>query len=400
VRILPWKIGESERAEVLRRLRFDYFKWDVFAVGKCLVLPESLVLTQAEHARVVEVVERFAALLGRLENSLVQDREALRWLGIPEGAMEILQREPESELQIARYDIFPTDTGEWMISEFNEDVPGGFNEAIGLPELLGASVSDEAEFRGDLGASFREAYRQWEAVAFLFATGYSEDLQHMLILEKLLREAGQETVLASPAHLQGDWRGRARFFGKKFGAGFRFYPGEWMQKLPNKKTWVRLADRFPVMNPVRRLIRQSKRLFVWWDQPGVLTAEEREFVRAHTPESVEYEDARAAEWQSEPGEWVVKHAFGRMGDSVSMGCLESAAHWTRALEEASRHRGDFLLQRCFRNTPMDFADGPLFPAIGAFLVNGKFAGYYSRAASAPFLTHEAYHVTTLVEKNP
>lgn len=395
----PWNLAASERSEVLRQLRFDYFKWDVFAVGKCLVLPESLVLTEQEHRRVVETVERFADILAGLEERLARNSEALRWLGIPDGAVEILQREPASELQIARYDIFPTDTGEWMISEFNEDVPGGFNEAIGLPELLGTGVSSEAEFRGDLARCFREAFAPWDAVAFLFATGYSEDLQHMLILERLLRDAGHETTLASPAHLEKNWRGQARFFGRTFSAGVRFYPGEWMPKLPNLATWKTMADRFPVMNPVRRLIRQSKRLFILWKEHGMLSPEDLRFVQAHTPDSVEYETGRHEAWQNDPKNWVVKHAFGRMGDSVSMGCLEPEAAWNHALEEASRHPGDFLLQRCFRNISMEFADGPLYPAIGAFLVNGRFAGYYSRAATAPFLTHEAYHVTTLVEKD-
>jgi hypothetical protein len=159
-----------------------------------------------------------------------------------------------------------------------------------------------------------------------------------------------------------------------------------------------MADRFPVMNPIRRLIRQSKRLFVLWKERGMLSAEDWEFVRTHTPDSVEYEPGRHGEWLQNPSEWVVKHTFGRMGDSVSMGCLEPAAAWAKALEEAARHRGDFLLQRCFRNISMEFAGAPLYPAIGGFLVNGRFAGYYSRAATAPFLTHEAYHVTTLVEK--
>jgi hypothetical protein len=54
----------------------------------------------------------------------------------------------------------------------------------------------------------------------------------MLILERWLREAGHRTVLGSPAHLSRGWR-RPRVLGTAIDAAFRFYPAEWMPRLPN-----------------------------------------------------------------------------------------------------------------------------------------------------------------------
>jgi hypothetical protein len=88
-----------------------------------------------------------------------------------------------------------------MVSEFNEDVPGGFNEAAGIPELLGspgAALAWEGDFRGLVV----EALRPYDTIALLYATSYAEDLQHMLVLEDWLRSAGHDTVLASPEHLE------------------------------------------------------------------------------------------------------------------------------------------------------------------------------------------------------
>src|SRR5690606_14109340 len=99
----------------------------------------------------------------------------------------------------------------------------------------------------------------------------------------------------------------------------------------------------------------------------------------------------------EPGRWVIKRAFGRMGDSVVIGALSTAAEWNAALAEASAAPRAFCIQERFAATPLDFEAGPLFPAIGAFLVNGRFAGYYSRAAPRPLIAHEALHVATLVQ---
>jgi hypothetical protein len=47
--------------------------------------------------------------------------------------------------------------------------------------------------------------------------------------------------------------------------------------------------------------------------------------------------------------------------------------------------------------PLSLSAGAMYPTVGVFLVTGRFAGYYSRAAPEPLLTHEAYHVATTVE---
>jgi hypothetical protein len=101
--------------------------------------------------------------------------------------------------------------------------------------------------------------------------------------------------------------------------------------------------------------------------------------------------------QEERDRWVLKRAFGRMGDSVVIGALSPRASGRRAEWRPLRAPGDFCVQERFVVRPLHFEAGPLYPAIGAFLVNGRFAGYYSRAAPEPLITHEAYHVPTLVQ---
>lgn len=151
------------------------------------------------------------------------------------------------------------------------------------------------------------------------------------------------------------------------------------------------------MNPIRRLVRQSKKLFARWRTGDLLSAEERAFVEAHTPASHVFRLEAMAGWEKERERWVLKEAFGRMGDSVVIGALVSKSEWNRALEEAAKRPSDFLMQERFEVTRMEFQREEMYPALGAFLVNGRFAGYYSRAAVRPLLTHEAYHVGTIVE---
>jgi hypothetical protein len=100
--------------------------------------------------------------------------------------------------------------------------------------------------------------------------------------------------------------------------------------------------------------------------------------------------------RDEQTRWVLKRAFGRMGDSVVIGALATPLEWNQTIAEALRAPGDWCAQERFVVSPLTFETGTLYPAVGAFVVNGRFAGYYSRAARRPLITHEAFHVATLV----
>jgi glutathionylspermidine synthase len=392
----PWTLDEPERRELLRALRFDWFKWDTWSAGRFTMLPEILVVPEALHRRVVHAVEALSAGLARLEARLHADSEALTRLGIPPRLHPLLAEEPEQVLQCARYDLFPCEDGRLMVSEFNEDVPGGFNETVGLPHLLGdpgPGARWEAGFREAMVQAFDDA----DSVALLYATAFSEDLQHMLILDRWLTDTGHRTVRGSPAHLRRGWFGGARVLGTPIDAAFRFYPGEWMPRLPNYATWRRLNPHLPMMNPLRHMVRQSKKVFDLWWEVGAPDPETRALLEAHAPRTFPFDPSRIEGLVAEREQWVLKRAFGRMGDAVIMGSLVDERSWREALREAARKPRDWCIQACFRVSPLAFAEGLLYPTLGAFVVNGRFAGYYSRAAARPFLTHEALHVATVVQ---
>lgn len=395
----PWPLSEREVAEVMRTLRFDYCTWDMDAGAKRLILPASLVLTGQEHQRAVAVCQRFDDILGRLEAALLERPDVLQGLGIPEPVLPLVMAEQDTGLQLARYDLFLTPEGRWLVSEFNEDVPGGFNEAVGIPDLLGPSLCG-ATFQGDLRRAVTSALRPFEHVALLYATGYADDLQHVLLVRRWLEADGHTTDLASPAHLHCRWRS-PRIFDHPCHAAFRFYPGEWFRWLPNRRHWRRALARLPMMNPLRRLIRQSKRLYALWHDPALLSKEDIAFLTDHTPRTLPFEQLAGA---SNPdvtstgrSGWVLKHAFGRMGDAVVMGNLAGDREWGEALATARRSPREWVLQERFQVAAIGNNGTTLYPSLGVYLVNHAFAGYYSRAAVQPFINHEAYHVATTVE---
>jgi len=396
LRTRPWELDPEARRELHRALRFDYFKWDTFSAGGFTILPETLVVPEDLHHRVVAAVEGLSAGLSRFEARVRKEPEALERLGIPKALHPLIAAEPERPHQCARYDLFPCEDGRLMVSEFNEDVPGGFNETEGLPVLLG-DPGPGCRWEAGLREHFVRAFSDADAVALLYATAFSEDLQHMLILDQWLQAEGHPTVRGSPAHLTRRWFGGAAVLGTPVDAAFRFYPGEWMPRLPNFETWRRLGPGLPMMNPLRHLVRQSKKMFALWWEDSAGDPETRALLDAHAPRTWPFDPARLDQLRDEQPAWVLKRAFGRMGDAVVMGSLVTPKEWGEALRDAAADAASWCIQSCFQVTPLDFQAGTLYPTLGAFVVNGRFAGYYSRAAPRPFLTHEALHVATVVQ---
>jgi hypothetical protein len=95
--------------------------------------------------------------------------------------------------------------------------------------------------------------------------------------------------------------------------------------------------------------------------------------------------------------WVLKAAFSNTGDSVTIGNVLTPRQWDEALRTAVRQPRRWVAQRRFETAPLDSVDGPVYPCIGMFTINGKAAGAYVRlsrhqltdglAPEAPLLIH-------------
>ena len=92
-----------------------------------------------------------------------------------------------------------TDAG-WRISEANTDVPGGLNEASGLPPLV-APYLPGTRFAGDVAGCFAgatlAALPAGAHVALMHATAYADDRQVMTYLAGCLQQAGLSSRDAS-----------------------------------------------------------------------------------------------------------------------------------------------------------------------------------------------------------
>lgn len=396
MRFEPLAVDEAGFRNLVEELRFRFHKWDIYLSGKLRILPEALTLTREEHAGAVEACTRLNAALARVADQARREPDSYRWLGIPPALDALIEAELEQPFQLARYDLVPTDEG-WMVPEFNEDAPGGFNESVAASALF-APVLASGQVTGDFGECFLDGMPGGRRCGLVYATGYAEDLQHMLVLADLLKSRGVEPVLGSPDQLSCGPIGRPRLQGVPIDWILRFFPGEWYPFLAELRAWRRAVARIPVVNPLSRLLRQSKGLYAYWRQAQGIDPADREILNQHTPHTELFRAELLPVLTEEREHWVLKQMFGRMGDAVVMGRRSTPRDWDRAMGAALREPGRWIAQRAFVPLPLPTSAGALqYPVLGVYLVNGAFAGHYSRADEAGFTTHEAHYVVTAVE---
>lgn len=382
-------------APLIEELRFRYHKWDAYVGGVLRVLPEALVLSREEHEDAVDCCVRLHGAFERAGKQLSQDPASMDRLGIPKAVQRIIRAERPCPYGIVRYDLIPTDSG-WMAPEVNEDAPGGFNESIASAPLFGDLLKG-AVIPGDFADSFLDALPPGSCAGLVYATGYAEDLQHVLILAELLRSRGVEPVLASPEHLTCGPFGKPRLLGQPVDWIFRFFPGEWYGYLDNIGAWLRAAARVPIINPLSRLLRQTKGLYALWRETVLVDEADTALLNRHTPHTEFFRRERMDRYLADREGWVLKKQFGRMGDTVTLGRLCTPEIWEKAVAEAAKSPEAWLAQNAFVPIPVFNGVRRLFPALGVYLIHGVFAGYYSRADELGLTTHEAYYVVTAVE---
>jgi glutathionylspermidine synthase len=299
---------------------------------------------------------------------------------------------------VIRFDFHYTREG-WKISEANSDVPGGFNEASGLPLLLQEHYP-ELRPAGDptrsLACAVHDSLKEGETIALVHATAFTDDRQVMLYLARELRGMGAKVELVSPEHLRweagrafvrGDWyTGPAAFV-------FRFFPSEWLVNLRRDCGWKHFFHTAitPLSNPATALLTQTKRFPLVWNE---LTTPVPTWQRL-LPETRSLDEVC---WQR-GNEWVLKPALGRVGDMVGVPGVTNAGNWRSISKEARARPRLWVAQQRFEAVAMETDQGPVFPCIGVYTIDGRAAGAYGRVARVPLIDQFAQDAAVLIAGN-
>ena len=389
----PWlparRLPEDDFARLRQRAIFDCCKWDPQVEDVCTIAAFPLLLSRDAWNELVSLAQSLARETLAAEAELLQRPELLARLGLPRRALRALERvrtegATAGLARLMRFDFHFTSDG-WRISEVNSDVPGGLNEASGIPPLIAPWYPEASAVGHPADAYVDELLRglpSGATVALLHATAYSDDSQMMTYLARRLAARGARGVLASPAAVR--WRnGVAEIGSARPDALVRFFPADWLADLPWATGWPAFyaGGRTPVSNPATALVTQSKRWPLVWDALHTpLPA-----WRALLPET---RDPRDVPWRTSD-EWVVKPVLGRVGEDVAIPGLLPDKEWRRVRRDCGWHPGRWVAQRRFRITPLELEDGAVFPCAGMYTVGERVIGAYGRVARRPMIDGRA-----------
>jgi glutathionylspermidine synthase len=395
--------GPNLEMEAWQRLRmraiFDHCKWDPHSQDHSVLARYPLFLDADQVGELRLLAEKLSGEALRAEEEIRRKPELWTTLGIPRNIQQVLQsNEPHGDtdhVRVMRFDFHLTDEG-WRISEVNADVPGGYVEGAGWNSVFAeeyGSVNAPPSPSRRLVEAIRERVREDAVVVLVHATTFSDDRQVMMHLARELQRVGLRPALAGPENIV--WTdGSACLKGDdgviEGDAAIRFFPAEWLPQLRGKTQWAGWFSysKTILCNPGSVVLLQSKRFSLVWNDLKT----DLDTWRRLLPMTVSPELARSGEAH----QWVFKPAFGRVGESVGMKNVTSDAEFRRLLGEALKRPEEWIAQERFETLPVATQDGAVYPCVGVFTVNGKFAGIYGRASKTPLVDQDAQDVAILV----
>ncbi len=392
----------DQAADLRSRLAFEHGKYDLQVGDRSTISMRPILLSSSVWRSLARDAEALWREAVEAERAALAEPALLRRLGLPRTLRHEILRACRGHSSIGarfvRFDFHPTPDG-WRISEINADVPGGFHEAEALTSLLignNAGALAAGDPCSAMARTLAHATPDGHAVALVHATAYSDDRQSMSALAHRLAALGVRSALLAPDQLQST--GGALFARDpdgppiRIGAAARFFPAEWLPNLGDPRAWRPLitgAERC-ILNPVRAVVAQSKRMPLIWDEIRCdMSAWRRLLPRTLDPRSC-----------ASLGDWALKPALGRVGEAIYLPGPQPLGE-RKAPRLARRRPAHWIAQERFTATALTPEDGPaLYPCVGVFVLDGLTVGAYGRLSHSPLIDQHAQEAAVLILREP
>ncbi|MBI3327891.1 MAG: glutathionylspermidine synthase family protein [Nitrospinae bacterium] len=411
---------------LIRRLTFDFYKWDTYTDGEVRVSPQPFLLSEEQFDELATIALAFDRLIRPTVEMYHAERRVRRFFQLPLHQRRMMGVEGERRRLgltqwpgkgyggIARYDMVPTVAGGWKVLEWNTDVCGGQPECLGLATLL-EDEWPEARNPNALLDRLAEGLLANDGfstptLGVLYATGYAEDAQVACVLRELLRRRGLRVVIGAPTNLTFARDGLASLFGERVEIIYNYFPTSWFDQLPRR--WVRsflgayLQGGFDLVTPLDQLIIQNKKISAFWHQYRTwFTAAEQALIRQYVPHTTCFEPRRARLYVEEREAIVLKKIDGRQGEEVVVGRLTTPQAWAEAAASIAREAPHaWTVQEWVDSRPVQFPQPEtgqqewMYPCIGVYVVRGQIGGVYTRLSRTPKTDYRALNVATLIRQ--
>ena len=388
-----------------RELTLEYLLFDAFVAGQRRVDVHPLVLPIALHQAAVRAAEEVVAGVGAVARRALFDEEERARYRLHDEVIALARASHRAgdDASLMRVDLLLDEHGAWRACEINADCPGGHNEAHGLPRLARSAGFYDGTNPTFVVPALVERIAELAArpdgstgtCALLYATAYAEDLQICALLKRALDKRGVRAVLCAPTapRLLGD---HLTVRGERVDVLYRFFPAEYMEGQRNVGDVIRAveAGKVRTISGFSHVYTQSKLAFARaWDAG----------FHAHLPATFELGDVARDDLLANRARWVLKRAFGRVGDQVFVGALASDEDWASIVAEVllleaageSWIAQEFVPQRAIATHL-----GPRLVTLGAYVLDGRFVGYFSRVSRESHVSHDALCLPVFVARGP
>jgi glutathionylspermidine synthase len=405
----PGRPPPSRYRRFVRRCLVEGLLSDHLVAGEPYLALNALALCQDDLSELRRLTEAFSSAFEVAGRALRRDVPTLEAMGFPWVAAELLAAEAPRVPVVGRFDFARDDDGRWWLLEFNADTPSGVREAIAADRAVAALLPEARGLVRPSGClaellveSFEAALEGARTLGLVTSASELEDLSQIVFLGELLRPGlarrGIGLVVGDAHNLRATARG-TRLCGQPIDALYRLLPFEGMLGTPAFAALYEavLAGRLRLLNGLYGFLLQHKGVMAWlWAHRHQLDGEARSAVERHLPPTWWLDELPVDEARCD---LVAKQVFGREGEEVFFGADLSEEDWA-----ALRRRGGYVAQRRVPVAEVDAAVptalGPTVwrghPTVGAFTVDGRFGGFYTRFGPR-LITVRSKWLATLVE---
>jgi len=378
IKSIPVSDFQNYRMNVM----FDGYKWDLQAGEQSTISDKVLLLEPNEAYFLAEQAVLLYHETIKMEYALQKSPELVMATGVSAQMTDALcncNYDPAEHIRFMRFDFHPTIDG-WQISEVNSDVPAGYPEASVLPVLAQPYFNGYHQY-GNFGDIMQKRLASLitpgATIVYLHDTHTVEDYQILHYLGDLMEKSNYKSIYASPKHVK--WEGGRAV---DIGGIVRYFPVEWME-FDKDVNWAGfISSQTPSCNHPIALLTQSKRLPLVWDELGINVPTWKKLL----PET------KCASLLSNKSGWILKPAFGRVGEGINIPGTMPAQEEQEIYKSAKGEPLQWVAQKMFESMPID----GLHVNVGVFVIDGYYAGMYARVSSSPRIDEDASEVPILV----
>ena len=397
------KIPDDKYYNYRLQAMFDCYKWDPQFFDSNTLAKYVLVLTNEENNEVIKLTKNLDKETRLAEEYLNKNIKVAKKLALPQKIIEQIPNmqtyDKNQNIRLMRYDFHPSVDDNWVVTEVNSDVPGGFAESSLLPELA-CKIIDMPEleynsFGEIMVKAINSKLNRKGTIMMVHCTCFSDDRQVMQYMGDRLKQEGYNIIYGAADHINfKDKKAYCILDNNQCNIDliFRFTPLEWLIQMKPRRWDGYFNTITKSCNHPIAIYSQSKRFpFVWDDleKAGISMKTWRNLL----PETIQVKDLGTKEG------FIYKPVYGRVGEKISIKEACKGDEYTKILKDVKMHPNQYLAQNRFQSMPLKGEDGIEYHiCLGSYTIEGEHAGYYARMSPYPRIDSYAADIPVLIEK--